>query len=317
MDFPEKRSYNANVMIEIAEKHVSEDGTTKFLFRFPDGVQVETVRLLQPYGTGICISSEAGCSMGCAFCASGLKKKIRNLTREEMLLQVLLASPEEEAASRVVVMGTGEPFDNLDEVLAFCNLLSDERLLKDAADRFREALPQMTLPSLPPVAPRHITVSTCGLPEGIRRFSETEKRFALAISLHAPNDALRDRLMPVNRRYPLSVLMDAATAYCERTGRRIAFEYLLLKGVNDRPEDAKELSRLLLSSPQHAQFYVNLIPYNGVKELSFEGSPKETALSFYDVLMQNGIKATLRKERGADIAAACGQLRLHAENRRS
>lgn len=301
-------------MIAINEKLVSEDGTTKYLFQFADGVQVETVRLLQPYGTSICVSSEAGCNMGCAFCASGLKKKLRNLTREEMLLQVLLASPSEEGATHVVVMGTGEPFDNIEEVLGFCNLLSEERLLTDATARLKNALPHLPIPLLRTIAPRHITVSTCGLPDGIRRFAETERRFALAISLHAPNDALRNRLMPVNRRYPLSVLMEAATDYCTRTKRRIAFEYLLLKDVNDRPEDAAQLSRLLLSSPQHAQFYVNLIPYNGVSEFSFEGASKEAALSFYDELMQHGIKATLRKERGSDIAAACGQLRLHAGN---
>lgn len=290
-------------MAELQTIQTSEDGTKKFLTRLDDGNLIETVLMIHPYGNSVCVTSQAGCNMGCAFCASGLLKKVRDLTAEEMLIQVQFAqeiltqsltdsNPNGSGSiTHIVIMGTGEPFDNYEEVIRFCNLISGEK----------------ELTTLSPVAPRHITVSTCGIIPKIAAFAETEKRFNLAISLHAPNNELRNKLMPVNKKYPLEELIPAAKDYCRKTKRRITFEYLLLDGINDKETDALQLASLLKDSES---FYVNLIPYNTVSELGLMGSSKETALSFYDILMKNGVKATLRKERGSDIDAACGQLRL-------
>ena len=286
----------------------SKDGTQKFLLELDDGNLIETVLMRHPYGNSVCVTSQAGCNMGCAFCASGLTKKVRDLTAEEMLEQVLIANEDVPQVSHIVVMGTGEPFDNYDEVLRFCDLVSDERKLSAA---FCEADTLKNAP-FPAIAPRHITVSSCGIVPKIHEFSQTEKRYNLAISLHAPNNELRNRLMPVNKKYPLEELIPAAADYCKKTKRRITFEYLLLDGINDSKTHAGELSELLHCYVSNVSdyFYVNLIPYNTVSEFGFKGASKEQALFFYDVLMKNGIKATLRKERGADITAACGQLRL-------
>lgn len=286
-------------MLKTEKVLTSKDGTQKYLFRLDDGNQIETVLMKHPYGNSVCVSSQAGCNMGCAFCASGLLKKVRDLTAEEMLLQVQCAqeictqslsdssSDSSGRITHIVVMGTGEPFDNYEEVLRFCNRISTE------------------------VAPRHITVSTCGIVPKIRAFSETEKRYNLAISLHAPDNELRSRLMPVNKTYPVEEVIAAADEYCKKTRRRITFEYLLLEGVNDTEKDALKLASLL---KDNESFYVNLIPYNAVSEFGFQGSSKDAALSFYDILMKNGVKATLRKERGTDISAACGQLRLRGKD---
>ena len=322
-------------MAEIIKKQTSEDGTLKFLLQFSDGIQIETVLMTHAYGKSLCVSSQAGCNMGCSFCASGLIKKIRDLTADEMMDQFLTVSREickesdledamsgparsemedvasgpnrsetEDAASgpapkisHVVVMGTGEPFDNYTEVLRFCDLISDPKIMGD--------------PGL--IAPRHITVSTSGIIPKIYEFAETKKRYNLAISLHAPTNVLRDCLMPVNKKYPVEELIRAAYLYSQKTKRRVAFEYLLLSGVNDSEKEAKELSELLSLEGRDASdcFYVNLIPYNPVHEFGLRGSEKEMALKFYDVLMKHGIKATLRKEHGSDISAACGQLRLN------
>ncbi len=287
---------------------ISEDGTKKYLLELEDGNLIETVLMTHPYGQSVCVSSQAGCNMGCAFCASGLLKKIRNLTAEEMLGQVLATK---EDVSHIVVMGTGEPFDNYEEVIRFCNTISDPKLLSAHFQKLnsREADTLKNAPgyTFSAVAPRHITVSTCGIVPKIYEFTETEKRFNLAISLHAPNNELRNQLMPVNKKYPLDELIPAAAEYCRKTKRRITFEYILLEGVNDSEEHAEELASLL----NNDSFYVNLIPYNNVNEFGFRGSEKEKALRFYDILMKNGLKATLRKEHGSDIAAACGQLRLN------
>lgn len=279
-------------MLEILNVQTAEDGTEKFLFRLEDGIGIETVLMSHPYGLSVCVSSQAGCNMGCAFCASGLQRKLRNLSAEEMEEQVRsVLSCRGIPISHAVVMGTGEPFDNFDQVIRFCDLISDQRSRKDA------------------IPPRHITVSTCGIIPGILRFADTEKRYHLAVSLHAPNDRIRDLIMPVNRKYPIRDLLRAAENYSEKTRRRVTFEYLLLKDLNDKEEHAKELADLLHSYP-NLQAYVNLIPVNPVPETGFCGSSKETALRFYDILMKNRIRSTLRKERGKDIAAACGQLRL-------
>ena len=287
-------------MLTIKEVQRSADGTVKFLFRLADGNLIETVFMLHPYGGSVCVTSQAGCNMGCAFCASGLLKKQRDLQAEEMLGQVetVKAYLQNEAEklqeqvpvlSHIVVMGTGEPFDNYEEVLRFCDFVTEAPYA---------------------VAPRHLTVSTCGLVPKIREFIETRKRYNLAVSLHAPDNATRNQLMPVNRKYPLEELLPAAADYCRATKRRVTFEYILLRGINDSKEQAKQLADLLKQEETGDLFYVNLIPYNSVAENAFQGTSKEEALAFYDSLMKNGIKATLRKERGSDIAAACGQLRF-------
>lgn len=294
----------------------SEDKTRKYLFELEDGNRIETVYMDHPYGGSVCVSSQAGCSMGCAFCASGLRRKARDLRAEEIARQVFAVwedlkreASDSPRLSHAVVMGTGEPFDNYENVIGFCDQISDQRLIDgyfkaNALEKSKEERFQA-------IAARHITVSTCGLVPKIRAFSETEKRYNLAISLHAPEDGLRNRLMPVNRKYPLSELIPAAKEYCEKTNRRITFEYILLSEVNDSDAQAEALSALLSGEER---FYVNLIPYNPVNEFGFRGSEKSRALAFYDVLMKHGVKATLRKERGTDIAAACGQLRLKSES---
>ena len=286
-------------MAEIISKQISEDGTKKYLLQYEDGIQIETVLMTHAYGNSLCVSSQAGCNMGCMFCASGLLRKVRDLTAKEMLDQFHTVSKdlsEESLITHVVVMGTGEPFDNYAEVLQFCNLVSDPKTMGETLA----------------VAPRHITVSTSGIIPKILEFASTEKRFNLAVSLHAPTNDLRNRMMPVNRKYPVDELVKSALRYSKQTKRRVAFEYLLLDGINDSKKDALALADLLsfegLDSSDY--FYVNLIPYNPVREFGLRGSEKETALKFYDVLMKQGIKATLRKEHGQDIAAACGQLRL-------
>ncbi len=292
-----------DISINARQKFISEDGTEKFLFELADGKLIESVLMKQGFGTSICVSTQAGCSMGCKFCASGLCRKERNLFSEEMLLQVLEAKKESASpVTHVVLMGTGEPFDNYDESVRFCDIISSEKLLAGAMAKLKAGYAQNLFA---PVAPRHITVSTCGLVPGILNFIRTNNRYNLAISLHAPNDELRNRLMPVNRKYPLKELVAAVSEYTVSTRRRATFEYILLDGINDNDECAEELASLL----KGLDAYVNLIPFNPVKEFPFHGTGKAKALHFYDILMQNNIRATLRKERGSDIAAACGQLR--------
>lgn len=334
--------------IKMIETHISKDGTVKFLSELSDGNRIETVLMYHDYGCSVCVTSQAGCNMGCRFCASGLLKKSRDLTAEEMLAQVMLAqtyaSTNQAVVSHIVVMGTGEPFDNYDEVLRFCDLISDEKNIREAAGNesiwevaLQESAPEERI--LQAVAPRHITVSTCGIVPKIYEFAATKKRFHLAISLHAPDNEIRDRLMPVNRKYGIEKLLRAAADYCKATKRRVTFEYILLDGINDDSGCAEKLAALLnggylemseaadekvetgvlTAEEQQAAkefaakyFYVNLIPYNIVNEFGLKGSDKTKALAFYDILMKNGIKATLRKERGSDISAACGQLRIRS-----
>lgn len=273
--------------LEILRHQTASDGTQKFLFGLSDQSMVETVLMVQDYGMSLCVSSQVGCNMGCSFCASGLKKKTRDLLPEEMVAQVLTA---EDAAgikvTHVVVMGTGEPFDNYDNVMRFIRIINEDRGLA--------------------IGQRHITVSTCGIVPKILAYADEPIRSNLAISLHAPNDELRSRLMKINRAYPLKEVIDACRSYFEKTSRRITFEYLLLDGVNDSLAQADELSDLI----RGLNAYVNLIPYNRVSEFSYERSATERGRAFYDRLMKRGIAATLRREQGGDIDAACGQLRL-------
>lgn len=269
----------------------ASDGTVKLLLEMEDGAKVETVLMRYSYGNVICVSSQVGCNMGCAFCASGLLRKERNLTAGEMIGEILamdqILAEQAESVSHIVVMGTGEPFDNYDNVMDFIRIANDQAGLSIGA--------------------RHITVSTCGLVDGIRKYADEGLQINLAVSLHAPNDRIRNQIMPISKGYPMDQLLSALAYYEEKAGRRITFEYILLAGVNDSLACADELADLIHGN--HLFAYVNLIPYNPVKEKPYRRSSKEQIKAFADRLLRRGINATVRKEFGNDIDAACGQLR--------
>lgn len=277
--------------LRLVRKQVSHDGTTKFLFATEDGSLLESVMMVFDYGKSVCVSSQVGCNMGCAFCASGLTKKKRDLTSGEMVAQVLKIQREldktNDRLSHIVVMGTGEPFDNYENLMTFLETVNHDRGLG--------------------IGSRHITVSTCGIVPRIYDFSKAHTQYNLAISLHAPNQALRQELMPVSKAYPSDELMEAIRFYGQENNRRLTFEYILLKGVNDQPEHARQLAKLL----KGLNAYVNLIPYNSVDEKQFKSVKHDEAMVFYDLLMKNHVRATIRKEHGQDIDAACGQLRIN------
>ena len=273
---------------EIDVKLVSKiDGTVKYLFRMEDGAGIESVVMPYHHGLTICVSSQAGCRMGCAFCASTIDGLDRNLTAGEIMGQILRSQKDlGEKISNVVIMGSGEPFDNYENVLKFIRNAVSEKGLGLSA--------------------RHITLSTCGLLDGMRRLSEENLPINLAVSLHAPNDEIRKTLMPIAKSVPIDTLIREAAAYFDKTHRRVTFEYALIDGVNDASSHAQELARRLGRNPG---FHVNLIPVNSVRERSFKRSSKETAAMFCDVLGKAGLSATVRRKMGADINAACGQLR--------
>jgi len=273
----------------IVSMQTSKDGTKKFLFEMDDGSLVESVLMVFDYGFSACLSSQVGCNMGCNFCASGLLKKQRDLRSDEIVSQALMIQREldkdGERLGNIVVMGTGEPFDNYDNVMKAMSIINEPLGLEIGA--------------------RHISISTCGLVPGIRRFAKENLQYNLAISLHAPNNALRDTLMPINKAYPLEVLFDALHEYCSLNNRRLTFEYLLLKDVNDSSKQADQIAELL----KGMNAYINLIPYNKVDEKDYETSSDENALRFYDLLKKRNVAVTLRQKKGDDIDAACGQLR--------
>ena len=261
----------------------------KYLFELSDGHRIESVLMEHDYGYSICISSQIGCNMGCAFCQSGRLKKIRNLEVDEMLLQVMSVEKDlGERISHVVIMGIGEPFDNYDNFMDFIRIVNDPYSLA--------------------IGQRHITVSTCGIVPKIREFADEETGVNLAISLHAPNNVLRSKIMKINNAYKIEEVIDAIKYYISKTNRRVTFEYILLKGVNDTEECAKELCSLL----RGINCYVNLIPYNETENIEFKRSTSSQIGMFYDILKKNSINVTIRKEFGSKVSAACGQLR--AEN---
>lgn len=273
----------------IYKKQVSKDGTIKLLLELEDGSKIETALMPYNYGNAVCVTSQVGCNMGCAFCASGLLKKKRNLEVYEIVGQVLvmnsLLEEKGEHVSHIVVMGTGEPFDNYDNVMDFIRIVNHPKALAIGA--------------------RHISVSTCGLVPGIMKYAHEGLQTNLAISLHAPNDEIRNKLMPVSRAYPMDKLMEAVKYYEQTAGRRVTFEYIMLEGINDTLECAKELVDLVKGTLA----YVNLIPYNPVDEHDFKRSNDKNVHKFFSYLMQHGVNTTVRKEFGNDIDAACGQLR--------
>lgn len=267
-----------------------DDDVNKYLFELKDKEHVEAVLMRHDYGNSICVSSQVGCNMGCKFCESGRRKKVRNLETYEMVEQVLQIEKDlEERISHVVVMGIGEPFDNYDNVMKFIEIINDGLGLQ--------------------IGSRHITVSTCGIVPKIEQFSNFPYQVNLAISLHAPTDELRNELMPINKRYPLKELMTALKKYSEKTTRRITFEYILLKGKNDTEECAQNLASLI----KGMNAYVNLIPYNETHNIDFLRSDAFQIMKFYDILKKNHINVTIRREFGSKISAACGQLRSKKE----
>lgn len=278
--------------LELVVNQKSTDGTQKFLFRLSDGNLIETVLMCHDYGYSVCVTTEVGCNMGCQFCASGMKKKLRNLEASEIVLQVLTVSRLASVrVSHVVVMGIGEPFDNYDNVIKFFKIINHPLGLEIGA--------------------RHITVSTCGLVPKIKEYADFDLQVNLAISLHASNNDIRDQIMPINKAYRIEELIEAIKYYIEKTNRRVTIEYILIKGLNDTKECANELCNLL----HGMNVYVNLIPYNEVKEKPFKRSTKEDMVQFFDILKKRRINVQLRKEQGGDIDAACGQLRSkHIKN---
>ena len=271
----------------IAEKYKSKiDETVKYLIEFDDGECVETVVMHYHHGITVCISSQAGCRMGCNFCASTIGGKKRDLLSGEILMQVLLAQKDTgERISNIVMMGIGEPLDNFENVRRFLINVNDERGLN--------------------IGYRHISLSTCGVVDGIEKLSQMNIPITLSISLHAPNDEIRNSMMPVNKRWNIDELIDACKKYQSVTTRRISFEYAMIDGVNDSEENARELAERIGGIMCH----VNLIPVNNVKERSYKKSNAQSIKKFIGVLEKKGITATVRRELGSDISASCGQLR--------
>lgn len=273
-------------LLDVVKRQDSKDGTIKFLLRLSDGSLIESVLMKHPYGYSICVTSQVGCNMGCAFCASGLKKKTRNLETSEMVRQILTVQKETGLKiGHVVVMGIGEPFDNYDNVISFLKIINEPKGLEIGA--------------------RHISVSTCGVVPKIYEYAKESMQSNLAISLHAPTNEIRNQIMKINHAYPIEMLVQAISDYIDSTNRRVTIEYILLDGINDTIACAHKLSDLL----RGLNVYINLIPYNEVSENGFKRSTKNHMNQFYDILKKRSLNVTLRREQGSDIDAACGQLR--------
>ena len=266
----------------------TQDGkeVNKYLFNLKDNAKIEAVLMNHDYGNSLCVSSQVGCNMGCAFCESGRLKKRRNLSVDEMVSQILLIEEiTKTRISHVVLMGIGEPFDNYENVMKFIDIINDDNGIAIGA--------------------RHITVSTCGIVPKIKEFTKEKRGVNLAISLHAPNNELRSKLMKINKVYKLEDIIDAVKEYLTINNRKVTFEYIMLKGVNDNEKCAKELSNLL----QGLNCYVNLIPYNETSHIEFKKTDNKEIMKFYDILKKNKINVTVRREFGSEVDAACGQLR--------
>ncbi len=264
--------------------------TNKYLFKLEDNEYIEAVLMRHDYGRSICISSEVGCNMGCKFCESGRRKKVRGLKVYEMVTQILLVEEDiNEKITHVVVMGIGEPFDNYENVTDFIRIINSPFGLK--------------------IGSRHITISTCGIIPKIYEFMNFPYQVNLAISLHAPTNEIRDKIMPINKVYQIEALIDSIKKYIEKTNRRVTFEYIMLDSINDSELDAQSLAHLL----KGINCYVNLIPYNETENISFKRSEMFKIMKFYDILKKNKIEVTIRREFGSKISAACGQLRSKKE----
>ena len=275
--------------LKIVDIQEDED-VSKYLFELSDGEHIEVVLMRHDYGNSICVSSQVGCNMGCKFCESGRRKRVRNLETYEMVLQILMIEKIiNTRISHVVVMGIGEPFDNYDNLIKFFKIINHPKGLAIGA--------------------RHITVSTCGIIPKIEEFSDFPLQINLAISLHAPNNEIRNMIMPINKVYPLEKLIPCLKEYFRKTNRRITFEYIMLKGINDSKENALELANLV----RGMNCYINLIPYNETNNIEYKRTNSIQIMEFYDILKKNGISVTIRREFGGKISAACGQLRSKKE----
>ena len=282
--------YYITVPVPVRRQESRQDGTRKYLWKLGDGNCVESVLMRYHHGNTVCISSEVGCAMGCAFCASTLGGLVRRLTPSEMLDQVLFTQLDSGLPiSNIVLMGIGEPLDNYDTVLRFLSLVNDPNGLN--------------------IGMRHISLSTCGLVPRIQRLAVENLQLTLSVSLHAPDDETRSKIMPVNRAYNVETLLGACRQYFEKTGRRISFEYAMIDGVNDSPQAAELLLRRLRGMPAH----VNLIPLNNVEESPLRPSPPAAVARFQKILNDGGVTATVRRTLGSDIDASCGQLRRKYE----
>lgn len=279
-------NYPINAPKVVRKQESQKDGTIKYLWQLSDGNCVETVLMRYNYGNTVCISTEVGCAMGCAFCASTIGGLVRRLEPFEMLDEVLFTQIDSGLPiSRIVLMGIGEPLDNFDNVLRFLELVNSEAGMN--------------------ISMRHISLSTCGLIPKIDALAEKKLQISLAISLHGPNNEIRSKIMPVNKAYPIEDLLEACRRYFAATGRRIHFEYAMIDGINDREEDAKEILRRMKGLPAH----FNLIPLNHVEESPLKPSSKAAVAKFQKILEDGGITATVRRTLGGDIDASCGQLR--------
>lgn len=287
-DFTEQlKSYYEFGHLEIQKKQENESAV-KYLFKLGDGHLIEAVVMKHDYGLSVCISSQVGCNMGCAFCESGRLKRVRNLSAGEMVLQILTIEEDLQARlNSVVVMGIGEPFDNYDNLIEFIKIINDPKGLAIGA--------------------RHITVSTSGLVPKIEEFADFPLQINLAISLHAPTDELRQKIMPISKVYNIDMLIDAIRHYISKTNRRVTIEYVMLRGVNDSHECARELVKIL----KGLNVYVNLIPYNETSHREFRKSTEKAKMEFFDIVRKSGITITVRREFGGNIDAACGQLRAN------
>ena len=271
-------------------KEENDIDVSKYLFELSDKNHIEAVLMHHDYGLSLCISSEVGCNMSCAFCESGRLKKVRNLYPSEMILQIIeIEKKINKRISQIVIMGIGEPFDNYDNIVKFITIANSPRCLE--------------------IGSRHITVSTCGIIPKIKEFSKLPFQVNLAISLHAPNNEIRDKIMPINKVYKIEELIDAVKDYIKETNRRVTFEYIMLDGINDSASCAKELAKLL----KGMNCYINLIPYNESSNITLKRSKKDTILKFYDIIKKEGMNITIRREFGGKISAACGQLRAKKE----
>lgn len=286
-----KKDFKCN-HLEIVKEEKDKD-VSKYLFKLYDGNYVETVLMEHNYGLSLCVSSEVGCNMGCIFCESGRLKKVRNLYAYEIVLQILMIEERiKRRISHIVVMGIGEPFDNYDNIMKFVKIINDPKGLA--------------------IGSRHITISTCGVVPKIYEFSKEPFQVNLAISLHAPTNELRTKIMPINKAYNIETLIKAVKDYITITNRRVTFEYILLDNVNDKDIDAKNLAKLL----KGINCYVILIPYNESSNFTLKRSKTSQINRFYDILKKEGINVTIRKEFGSNISAACGQLRSKKEEQK-